>query len=71
MNILKAGGRTYLAFSVDSLMTWIIVIPLAAILINFTSLSLPLVYMIVCSMDIVRLSISIPLYKNKKYGQEI
>lgn len=66
MNILKAGGRTYLAFSVDSLMTWIIVIPLAAILINFTSLSLPLVYMIVCSMDIVRLSISIPLYKNKK-----
>lgn len=48
---LRSGGKTVITFLFDSVYTWLIPVPLAMLLCNFTGLSIFLVYVLVQVVD--------------------
>lgn len=69
--ILKTGGKTILTFMLDSVLQWILYIPLAWILSSFTSLSLFYIYIAVQSADILKTIIGFVLVKRGTWVQNI
>ncbi|MGM9857943.1 MAG: MATE family efflux transporter [Bacilli bacterium] len=69
--ILKTGGKTILTFLLDSVLQWILYIPLAWILSSFTSLSLFYIYIAVQSADVVKTVIGFILVKRGTWIQNI
>lgn len=66
--LLRSGGKSGVVFFFDSVYGWIIMLPFAFVLVNFTSLSLMVVYMLVYSIDIIKIVIgSILILKRKWY----
>ena len=51
---LRSGGKTILTFFFDSGFMWIISVPFAFILSNFTGLGIELVYFLVRALDIIK-----------------
>lgn len=60
---LRSGGRTLVTFLFDSVFTWVIALPLAAALCEFTTLSVFVIYTIVQSADILKVIIGSVLIK--------
>lgn len=54
---LKTGGKALVTFCLDSGLIWLISVPLAWILVRYTSLSLVAIFAIVTSVDIFKLFI--------------
>ena len=60
---LRSGGKTLVTFIFDSVFVWSVSVPLAFILVTFTSLSIFEIYPIVLSVDIIKCIIGFVLVK--------
>lgn len=54
---LRSGGKTMITFLFDSVFSWVVALPLALILCNFTHLSIFVIYAIVQAADIIKVAI--------------
>lgn len=63
--ILRAGGDTKSAFVVDSLFTWIIIIPIALIVAFFFKVNIFIFFTIIQAINIIKMILSIHLYNKK------
>lgn len=68
---LRSGGKTGVTFLFDSVYTWVLVIPYAFILTNFTSFPIALVFFMVQSMEIVKAIIGFFMVKSGVWIQNI
>ncbi len=60
---IRSGGKTLITFVFDSVFSWVITLPLALLLCNFTNLSVFAVYTIVQSADIIKVVVGYILIK--------
>lgn len=60
---LRSGGKTLVTFLFDSVFTWVIAVPTAALLCGLTSLPILAVFAIVQSADIIKVTIGYVLIK--------
>ncbi len=60
---LRSGGKTLVTFLFDSVFTWVVALPLAALLCSFTALPVFAIYAIVQAADIIKLVIGSVLIK--------
>lgn len=60
---LRSGGKTFITFIFDSVFTWVIPLPLALILCNFTQLPILAVYAIIQAADLIKVTIGYILIK--------
>ena len=51
---LRSGGKTFITFLFDSMSVWVIAVPCAYILMNFTSLSIIPLYLICQLISIIK-----------------
>ena len=54
---LRSGGKTLVTFFFDSVYSWVVGVPTAAILCSFTDMSVLVVYAIVQSLDLIKVAI--------------
>lgn len=60
---LRSGGKTIVTFLFDSVYSWVIVLPVALILCHLTSLTILPIYIIVQSLDIIKVAVGYTLIK--------
>jgi len=68
---LRSGGKTGVTFLFDSVYTWVLVIPYAFVLANFTSLSIAVVFFLVQFMEVVKAIIGFFMVKSGVWLQNI
>ena len=61
--IIRAGGKTFITFLFDSAFMWVVGVPLAFVLANYTNMNVSLVYFCVLSLDIIKSVIGFFLIK--------
>lgn len=54
---IRAGGKTFITFLFDSAFTWVIPVPVAFLLSRLTDLKVIWLYVIICSLDLIKLVI--------------
>ena len=69
--ILKTGGKTTLTFLLDSVLQWVLYIPIAWLLSMFTNLSLIYIYLAIQSADILKTVLGVLLVKRNTWVQNI
>ena len=60
---LRSGGKTLITFLFDSIFSWVVTLPLAFILCNFTGLSIFVIYAIIQAVDIIKVIVGYVLIK--------
>ncbi len=60
---LRSGGKTLVTFLFDSVFSWVVSIPVAALLCNFSPLSIYAIYAIVQALDFIKIAIGYTLIK--------
>lgn len=60
---LRSGGKTIITFLFDSIYSWVLPVPIAFILCNYTSISIYLIFVIIQSADIIKVIIGYQLIK--------
>lgn len=60
---LRSGGRTVVTFLFDSVFTWVVAVPAAMLLCNFSKLSVFAIFVIIQAADIIKLAIGFILIK--------
>lgn len=60
---IRSGGKTFITFLFDSAYVWCIAVPVARILSGFTSLPIVPLYVIVQSIDVIKVVIGVVLVK--------
>ena len=60
---LRSGGKTLITFFFDSCYTWLINFPIAFVLSRYTALPLPIVYLFVNGVDLLKCIIGFILVK--------
>ena len=68
---IRAGGRTYITMLFDSVFTWVVLVPLAWMLIHRTALPLLSVYIVVSSSEILKTIIGMVLVRKGIWVQNI
>ena len=68
---MRTGGKTWITFFFDSFYNWVILIPLVFILTHFTNLSIPLIFIIACSSDIIKVILGFILLKKQVWVNNI
>lgn len=68
---LRSGGKTVITFLFDSVYTWVLIIPLAYFLANYTALSITSVFFIVSFSEIVKVTIGYFMVKSGIWLQNI
>lgn len=68
---LRSGGKTGITFLFDSVYTWVLVIPYAFVLANFTSLTITVVFFLVQFMEVVKAIIGFFMVKSGIWIQNI
>ena len=69
--LLRAGGKTEIVFLFDSFYCWVISIPIAYFLSEFTSLSFENIYMLIYSIEIIKTLIGVILLLSKKWYKNL
>ena len=65
--ILRSGGKTLLTTLIDGTFIWLLEIPLQFILIKFTNLNLPMVYLCVLSLTVLKCILGIYFITTKTW----
>ncbi len=60
---LRSGGKTFTTFLFDSVYSWVVTVPLAALLTFYTSIDIFMVYAIIQSVDIIKVIIGYIMIK--------
>jgi len=68
---LRSGGKTIITFLFDSVYTWVLVIPYAFVLANYTSLTIATVFFLVQFMEIVKAIIGFFMVRSGVWIQNI
>lgn len=68
---LRSGGKTFVTFLFDSVYTWVLVIPFAYVLANYTALSITLVFFLVQFTEIIKAGIGFFMVKSDVWMQNI
>lgn len=68
---MRSGGKTFVTFLFDSVATWIVSIPLAFVLVNYTSLDIKLIYFIVLYADFIKAIIGFFMVKSGVWAKKI
>ncbi len=68
---LRSGGKTIITFIFDSVYTWVLIIPFAYILANFTTLPIELVFFLVQFTEIIKVIIGFFMVKSGVWAQNI
>lgn len=68
---LRSGGKTFITMLFDSVYTWIIVIPLAFLLSNYTILKIEQVFLMVQGLEIIKVCIGAVMLKSKVWAQNV
>lgn len=68
---LRSGGKTGITFLFDSVYSWVLVIPYAYVLANYTSLSIVMVFFLVQFMEIVKAIIGFFMVRSGVWLQNI
>lgn len=68
---LRSGGKTVVTFLFDSVYTWVLVIPIATLLAKYTSLSIEVVFLLVQSVEIVKVILGFFMVKSGVWLQNI
>ena len=68
---IRAGGRTYITMLFDSVFTWVVLVPLAWVLIHRTGLPMLSVYALVNASEILKTAIGLVLVKKGIWVQNI
>lgn len=68
---LRSGGKTFVTFLFDSVSTWVVSIPLAYVLVNYTKLHIVLIYFIVSYADLVKAIIGFFMVKSGVWARKI
>jgi putative MATE family efflux protein len=69
--LLRAGGKTEIVFLFDSFYCWVVSIPVAYVLSEFTSLSFEAIYMLIYSIEIIKTLTGIILLLSKKWYKNL
>ena len=68
---LRSGGKTVITFLFDSVYTWVLVIPFAYVLANYTSISIQLVFFLVQFTEIIKVAIGFFMVRSGAWIQNI
>lgn len=68
---LRSGGKTGVTFLFDSVYTWVLVIPFAYFLANFTGLTIQMVFFLVSFMELIKAAIGFFMIKSGVWLQNI
>lgn len=68
---LRSGGKTVITMLFDSVYTWIIVIPVAFILSRYTHIKIELVFLMVQSLEFIKVTIGFIMLKSKVWVENI
>lgn len=68
---LRSGGRTVITFLFDSVYTWVVLIPFAYILANFSQLSIETIFFIIQFTEIIKVTIGMIMLKSGIWLQNI
>ena len=68
---LRSGGKTIITFLFDSAYTWVVVIPVAYVLANFSKLSIEMVFFLVSFMEIFKATIGFFMVRSGVWVQNI
>lgn len=60
---LRSGGKTIITFAFDSIFTWVLPVPMAFFLCNFTDLSIYAVFVLIQAADVLKVIIGYRLIK--------
>ena len=63
--MIRSGGKTLLTFLFDSVFSWVVRLPLAFILVNFTNLSIIPIYILVTLSDLIKTPLAVIIIKTK------
>ncbi|MCQ2527668.1 MAG: MATE family efflux transporter [Saccharofermentans sp.] len=69
--ILRSGGRTGITFLFDFIYTWVVMIPLAFVLANFTSLEIHMLFVVVTFSEIIKVIVGYFMVKSGIWVQNI
>lgn len=67
VGILRSGGDTLFAFLVEGVCLWFYAVPIAFLLVEFTALSLPIIYLIISLEEVIKDILCFIRYKSGKY----
>lgn len=68
---LRSGGKTIITFLFDSVYTWVLIIPFAYVLANYSSLSIQLVFFLVQFTEIIKVIIGFFMVRSGTWVQNI
>lgn len=68
---IRSGGNTLITFAFDSGFMWLISVPVCRILVIFTSLTLPQVYLCTQSLEIIKVVIGLTIIVRGKWAKNI
>ena len=68
---LRSGGKTGITFLFDSVYTWLLVIPLAYLLANFSPLSIAMVFFLVQFTEIIKVTLGFFMVRSGVWLQNI
>lgn len=68
---IRSGGKTFITFLFDCVFTWVVALPLAYLLCNFTGLSVIWVFLFVQSADIIKAVIGSIMLKSGIWAKNV
>ncbi len=68
---IRSGGKTVVTFLFDCVFEWIIVIPIAYALANFTALELPVIYLIIAATVVIKIIIGTFMIKSGIWAKNV
>ncbi len=68
---LRSGGRTMMTFLFDSVFTWVVSLPLAFVLCNYTELGVIAIYACLQSTDLIKVAIAVPLLRSGTWARNV
>ncbi len=68
---LRSGGKTLITFLFDSVYTWVLIIPFAYILANYTALTITTVFFLVQFSEIIKVILGFFMVKSNAWLQNI
>ena len=68
---LRSGGKTIVTFLFDSLYTWVLIVPFAYVLANYTALSIIMIFFLVQFTEIIKVVIGFFMVRSGVWVQNI
>lgn len=68
---IRSGGRTIITFLFDSVFSWVICVPIAYVLCNYTELGIVAIYAVIQCADVIKIAIALPLLRSGTWARNV